>query len=154
MEVKCANFEIERMARLLEVSRSGFYKWRTTQRTTSAKKQRQGGIDVAIKDFHHASNATYGSPRITKVDALDEEIVVTDEQLRRLVESTAPTLMSRVGVGTQHAAQLLITAGENIERLTSEAAFARLCGVVPMPASSGQTHRMRLHRGGDRQANR
>ena len=42
----------------------------------------------------------------------------------------------------------------NIDRLTSESAFARLCGVAPIPASSGQTHRMRLHHGGDRQANR
>lgn len=89
-----------------------------------------------------------------RIHALNNEIVVIDEQLSRLVEATAPTLISRVGIGTQHAAQLLVTAGENINRLTSEAAFARLCGVAPIPASSGQTHRMRLHRGGDRQANR
>ena len=89
-----------------------------------------------------------------RIHALDDEIVLIDEQLRRLVESTAPTLVSRVGVGTQHAGQLLVTDGENIDRLTSESAFARLCGVAPIPASSGQTHRMRLHRGGDRQANR
>jgi putative transposase len=66
MEVECANFEIARMARLLEVSRSGFYKWRAAQCATSPKKQRQGEIDQAIKDFHHVSNATYGAPRITK----------------------------------------------------------------------------------------
>jgi transposase len=58
-----------------------------------------------------------------------------------------------MGIGTQHAAQLLITAGENIDRLRNEAAFARLCGVALIPVSSGYTHRMRLHRGGDRQAN-
>jgi transposase len=73
-------------------------------------------------------------------------------QLDTLVANVAPTLLSRLG-GKQHAAQLLITAGENIDRLTSEAAFARLCGVAPTPASSGNTHRMRLHRGGDRRAN-
>lgn len=89
-----------------------------------------------------------------RVHALDEEIAIVDAQLDRLVAEAAPTLISRVGIGTQHAAQLLVTAGENIDRLTSEAAFARLCGVAPIPASSGQTHRMRLHRGGDRQANR
>jgi putative transposase len=66
MEAECANFEIERMARLLEVSRSGFYKWRAAQGTTSAKRQRRGEIDAAIKDFHHASQATYGAPRIAK----------------------------------------------------------------------------------------
>lgn len=89
-----------------------------------------------------------------RVHTLDEEIALVDVQLDRLVAQGAPTLISRVGIGTQHAAQLLVTAGENIDRLTSEAAFARLCGVAPIPASSGQTHRMRLHRGGDRQANR
>ena len=89
-----------------------------------------------------------------RVRALDDEIKTVDEQLDRLVTEVAPTLITRLGIGTQHAAQLLVTAGENIDRLTSEAAFARLCGVAPIPASSGQTHRMRLHRGGDRQANR
>jgi transposase InsO family protein len=66
MEAECANFEIDRMARLLEVSRSGFYKWRHAQGTTSAKHQRREEIDVAIKGFHRASQGTYGSPRITK----------------------------------------------------------------------------------------
>lgn len=51
-------------------------------------------------------------------------------------------------------AQLLITAGQNIDRFRSEAAFARLCGVAPVPVSSGKSHRMRLHRGGNRRANR
>jgi hypothetical protein len=55
---------------------------------------------------------------------------------------------------TDQAAQLLATAGENINRFHSEAAFARLCGVAPVPVSSGKNHRMRLHRGGDRKANR
>ena len=91
---------------------------------------------------------------VRRVRALGDEIAFADEQLDRLVTQVAPTLISRVGIGTQHVAQLLVTAGENIDRLTSEAAFARLCGVAPIPASSGQTHRMRLHRGGDRQANR
>ena len=66
MEAECANFEIHRMARLLEVSRSGFYKWRHAQGTASPKQQRREETDAAIKDFHHASKGTYGSPRITK----------------------------------------------------------------------------------------
>ena len=57
------------------------------------------------------------------------------------------------GVGTEVAAQLLITAGDNPHRLRSEAAFAQLCGTAPLPASSGRTRRHRLNRGGDRQAN-
>jgi transposase len=56
-------------------------------------------------------------------------------------------------VGTEIAAQLLVTAGENPERMKSEAAFAMLCGVAPLPASSGKTRRYRLNRGGDRAAN-
>jgi len=57
------------------------------------------------------------------------------------------------GVGADSAGQLLVTAGDNPHRLRSEAAFAMLCGVAPLPASSGRTHRYRLNRGGDRQAN-
>ena len=89
-----------------------------------------------------------------RIRNLDEEVRGLDQLLSTLVKAQAPTLVSKVGVGTHNAAQLLITAGQNIDRLSSEAAFARLCGVAPIPASSGQTQRMRLHRGGDRQANR
>ena len=84
---------------------------------------------------------------------LDKEISALDDQMDQLVAATAPSLISKIGIGTAHAAQLLITAGQNADRFTSEAAFARLCGVAPIPVSSGKTHRMRLHRGGDRQAN-
>ena len=49
---------------------------------------------------------------------------------------------------------MLVTAGDNPDRMKSEAAFAMLCGVAPLPASSGMTQRHRLNRGGDRQANR
>lgn len=85
---------------------------------------------------------------------LDEEVSNLDSQLQLLVSAKAPTLASRLGIGTGHAAQFLVTAGQNVDRLRSEAAFARLCGADPIPVSSGKTHRMRLHRGGDRQANR
>jgi transposase len=89
-----------------------------------------------------------------RIEALDHEIDAIDGDLDILVAAAAPTLISRLGIGTGHASQLLVTAGQNIDRLHSEAAFARLCGVAPIPISSGKTHRMRLHRGGDRQANR
>jgi transposase len=65
-----------------------------------------------------------------------------------------PDLLQITGVGVETAAQLLSTCGDNPDRLYSEAAFASLCGVSPMPASSGKTTRHRLNRGGDRQANR
>ena len=86
--------------------------------------------------------------------ALSEEIAEFDELLTPLVVELAPQLVATVGVGTETAGQLLITAGDNPDRVHSEAAFAMLCGVAPLPASSGKTQRHRLNRGGDRQANR
>ena len=73
--------------------------------------------------------------------------------IKNIVDHLAPDLITKPAVGYESAAQLLITAGDNPDRLTSEAAFAALCGVSPIPASSGKTHRHRLNRGGDRQAN-
>jgi transposase len=81
---------------------------------------------------------------------LQAELDRLDVQLRLLVTSIAPALVALPGVGVDTAGQLLVTAGE---RLRGEAAFAHLCGVSPIPASSGRTHRHRLNRGGDRQAN-
>jgi len=69
------------------------------------------------------------------------------------VAAICPALAAVNGVGTDVAGQLLVTAGENHDRLRSEATFAMLCGVAPIPASSGKTNRHRLNRGGDRQAN-
>jgi transposase len=77
-----------------------------------------------------------------------------DEQLDPLVAKAAPALVAVPGVGTDTAAALLMAAGDNPERLRTEAAFAHLCGVAPIPASSGKTTRHRLHRGGNRDANR
>jgi len=85
---------------------------------------------------------------------LSAEIAALDQQLGRLVAKAAPALLAVHGVGTDTAAALLIAAGDNPQRLHSEAAFAHLCGVAPIPASSGKTTRYRLHRGGNRDANR
>lgn len=84
---------------------------------------------------------------------LREEILEADHEIKTLITVTAPRLVEQVGVGNEVAGQLLITAGDNPERLKSEAAFAALCGVSPLPASSGRTDRHRLNRGGDRAAN-
>jgi transposase len=89
-----------------------------------------------------------------RYQCLAEEIADLDAQLGRLVAETAPELISRPGVGTDHAATLLIVAGDNPERLGSEASFASLCGVSPVEASSGKVVRHRLNRGGNRDANR
>jgi transposase len=84
---------------------------------------------------------------------LSDEIAGIDADLLPLITATAPALLALKGVGVEVAAQLLATAGDNPERLRSEAAFAHLCGVAPLPASSGRTDRHRLNRGGDRSAN-
>jgi transposase len=84
---------------------------------------------------------------------LSAEIADLVSMLTPLVAQTSPALAAANGIGTITAAQLLVTAGDNPERLRSEAAFAALCGVSPIPASSGKTTRHRLNRGGDRQAN-
>jgi transposase len=85
---------------------------------------------------------------------LTTEITDLDELIEPLVAAINPALVAVNGVGADTAGQLLITAGENHDRLTSEAAFAMLCGVAPIPASSGKTNRHRLNRSGDRQANK
>lgn len=101
------------------------------------------GTETALRDL------------ATRWTALDAQIKVLDAQLAALVHRTAPQLLALPGIGPDSAGQILITAGGNPERLTHEAAFARLCGVAPQPASSGRTTgRHRLSRGGDREANR
>ena len=85
--------------------------------------------------------------------ALSVEIADLDELLGPLVAQINPGLLALKGIGPDVAGQMLVTAGENADRLTNEAAFAMLCGVAPLPASSGRTTRHRLNRGGDRAAN-
>ncbi|GAP53949.1 transposase IS116/IS110/IS902 family protein, partial [Arthrobacter sp. Hiyo6] len=85
---------------------------------------------------------------------LTDEIADLDELINPIVEALAPELLERVGIGIEVAGQFLVTAGDNPDRMKSEAAFAMLCGVSPLPASSVMTQRHRLNRGGDRQANR
>ena len=85
---------------------------------------------------------------------LSAEIATLEAHLDGLVARAAPALVAVKGVGVDTAAALLVAAGDNPDRLHSEAAFAHLCGVAPIPASSGKTSRHRLNRGGDRDANR
>jgi len=84
---------------------------------------------------------------------LDDEIADLDIMIAVLVKELAPELVARHAIGYETAAQLLLTAGDNPERLKSEASFAALCGASPVPASSGKVTRHRLNRGGDRAAN-
>ncbi len=88
-----------------------------------------------------------------RIQGLNTEMASIDHMLSDLVAATAPSLLELHGVGLDSAATLLVTAGDNPDRLNSEGSWAHLCGVAPLPASTGKTPRHRLNRGGDRQAN-
>ena len=88
-----------------------------------------------------------------RYETLSEEIAHLERLLGHLVAEVAPGLISLPAIGTNHAATLLVVAGENPERLGCEASFASVCGVSPIEASSGKVVRHRLNRGGNREAN-
>ena len=84
---------------------------------------------------------------------LEEEVAELDAIVKPLVKETAPKLVAALGIGTDAASALLVAAGDNPDRQRNEAAFAHLCGISPVEASSGKQHRHPLNRSGDRQAN-
>jgi transposase len=85
--------------------------------------------------------------------AIDDDMHELEHVLAALVTQTAPALLACHGVGVDTAAILLVAAGDNPERIRNEAAWAHLCGVAPLDASSGKHRRHRLSRAGNRQAN-
>jgi transposase len=85
--------------------------------------------------------------------ALTAEIATHDGVLDAITRAAVPTLRRAFGIGPDSVAKMMIVAGDNPTRIRSEAAFAKICGACPIPASSGVTHRHRLFRGGHRQAN-
>ena len=113
----------------------------------AALRPREGGDQVAF------ATKTALSLLGRRVLALDAEKEHLDDLMAKLVEKTAPELLGLYGVGVDTAAALLVAAGDNPERIRSEAAWAHLCGAAPIAASSGKVTRWRLDRGGDRQAN-
>ena len=88
-----------------------------------------------------------------RYQALDREVAQLDVEIRRLCAQANPALLGAAGVGPDTAAALLVAAGDNPGRMKSEKSFAALCGSSPVQASSGQTIRHRLNRGGNRKAN-
>lgn len=70
---------------------------------------------------------------------LDEKASQLEGAMHRIIKAKAPALLQVKGYGTVNAAELAITAGDNPERIPSEARFASICGVSPIPASSGKT---------------
>lgn len=110
--------------------------------TSTPQRMLLAGVKTALRDLAR------------RWKSLHEEIKLLNTQIAALVHATAPKLVELHGVGVELAGQFLVTAGDNPERIRNEAAFAKLCGVAPQPASSGRTSgRHRLSRGGDRAAN-
>jgi transposase len=123
----------------------------TRELVATCARFRLGGTDP--DDVRTASRFALRSVA-RRHETLSEEIAELDAQLKGLVAEVAPGLICRPAIGTHHAATLLVLAGDNPERLDTEASFARLCGVSPIEASSGKVVRHRLNRGGNRDANR
>ncbi|MFJ9710715.1 IS110 family transposase [Streptomyces sp. NPDC101234] len=117
------------------------------QFTDASSGEEAGGESVLL-----ATGITLGL-LAHRIGRLSEQIREVDARPTRLVERHAPQLLDVVGIGPDMAVTLLITVGDNPERLDSEASFAALCGVSPVERSSGRRQFRRLNRGGDRQVN-
>ncbi|GAA1622517.1 IS110 family transposase [Actinoplanes couchii] len=106
-------------------------------------------------DPHDPNTATVYTLQLLarRIQALSTEIDDLNKQLTTVIAAHWPHLLQQPGIGPDSAATLLITAGDNPERLHNESSFAALCGTSPVEASSGKSRRRRLNRGGDRQAN-
>ena len=106
-------------------------------------------------DFDHPATATRIAMRslARRILELNNEVADLDDLIEPLVTALGARFIERPCIGIETAGQLLVTAGDNPSRIRSDAAFAKLCGACPIPASSGVTNRHRLFRGGHRQAN-
>jgi hypothetical protein len=111
-----------------------------------------GREEAGVESVLRATRITLGL-LARRIGQLSEQIRNVDARLVRLVERHAPQPLEVVGIGPDTAVALLITVGDNPDRLDSEASFAALCGVSPVERSSGRWQFRRLNGGGDRQAN-
>ena len=119
------------------------------QRFERARRWRdRDGDDVVTRATRQALRELAG-----RIQLLAEQAERMEAELEVLTERAAPALRDVLGVGVHTAAQLLVTAGDNPQRIRSEAAFAHLCGVAPIRASSGKTNRHRINQHGDRAGN-
>jgi transposase len=128
------------------------------ERLAGVSRQRLGSTAAALRPRAGSDPVIFATKTALatlgrRVLELDEEKQRLDQLMSELVAKTAPSLLGLRGVGVDTAATLLVAAGDNPDRLRSEAAWAHLCGVAPIEASPGKITRYRLNRGGDRQAN-
>jgi len=154
--VKARSAAMLRLAELIITAPQQLREQLNTRTTIRGKAALCRKLRPSVNAIHEPGQAAKLALRslARRIDTLDTEIAELDEQLRALVARAAPRTTQLLGISTGHAGQLLVTAGQNIQRLHSEAAFAALCGSSPIPASSGRTIRHRLNYGGDRDANR
>ncbi|MFJ6623675.1 IS110 family transposase [Kitasatospora sp. NPDC091335] len=130
-----------------EAIRAKYGRLTAKERTDALARVRPAG------DAVHVAVLTALKSLARRVKELTAEHEALTKALDAEVTAHNPGLRAAYGVGPDTAAQLLVTAGGNPERMRTEAAFAALCGAAPVPASSGRTNRHRLSRGGDRAAN-
>jgi transposase len=121
---------------------------------------RDGRVACVRRERDRRGDSVLDAATRRALKELADRIVMLDEQANRveadltgLVETAAAALVDLPGVGVHTAAELLMAAGDNADRIRSEAAFAHLCGAAPIPASSGKTSRHRLNYAGNRAAN-
>jgi len=117
--------------------------------TRTALLERCSRLRPGTADWERAALALALRSLARRVHQLQTEADTLEQELTRRIQTLAPELLARPGVGPISAAALLI-AWSHPGRLRHEAAFARLAGAAPIPANSGKTHRHRLDRGGDR----
>jgi len=127
-------------------------------RLAGVRRERIGELAASLRPRTGSDPVTYATKTALsvlghRVVHLDQEKARLDALLKDLVTVAGPGLLSLYGVGVDTAATLLVAAGDNVGRIADEAAWAHLCGVAPIEAASGKVSRVRLNRGGDRQAN-
>lgn len=118
----------------------------TQIKTISRWRGREEPIDLGAARAH----AVRLAHRITE---LDTQLTDNAARIKTLVQAQAPILLDQPGIGPVTAA-IILTVWSHPGRVRNEAAFAKIAGTAPIPASSGNTHRQRLNRGGDRRLNR
>ena len=122
----------------------------TSQTLQKLRNSRPAHLDETSVDFHVLTTMKTLAKTHQHLKEAAENL---EQQMNALLQEHYPALLALYGVGTITAATLVATAGDNPSRIRSEAAFAKMCGACPIPASSGKTSRHRINRGGNRQAN-